>query len=121
MTLANTKMSTPEDRAQWEAVKDEEYELLAYLDTWEPKTIPQSQPLPAHLVHKVKKSSWLVDWFMRGMSAGGILEMFGKNYAETYVPVLLFALVCIFLYIEPLMNMYRAQVDVKIAFPNELP
>lgn len=120
-TLAEIKNATSEERTKWEASIAEEFNAFDEMDTWELDDHPKSQPLPTHIVFKVKrKSNGSVERFRSRTVAGGNHQIFGENYLETYAPVISFTLVRIFLYIALLLNMFRAQLDVKTAFLNGL-
>lgn len=120
-TLSEIKSATPEERLQWDASIAEEFKAFEELETWELDDHPKSQPLPTHMVFKVKrKSNGNVERLRSRTVAGGNHQVFGENYLETYAPVVSFTLVRIFLYIALLLNMFKAQLDVKTAFLNGL-
>jgi len=118
-TLSEIMNSTPEEQALWQAAIDDEFKSFKNKDTWTEDPNPKSQPLPTHMVFKIKRlSDGTVDRFRGRTVAGGNHQIFGENYFETYAPVVTFVLVRIFLYIALCLGMKRCQLDVKTAFLN---
>lgn len=78
-----------------------------------------SQPLPTHIILKVKrKADGSVELFKARVVAGGNHQTFGQDYLETFAPVVSFTLVPLFLHLTLCIQMYVAQLDVKTAFLN---
>lgn len=120
-TLTEIKRSTPEERNRWRASIDEEFQAFEEMDTWEPDDHPESQPLPTHMVQKIKRNSdGFVDRFRSRPVADGNYQVYGENYLETYAPVISFDMVRIFLYIALLWRVSQAQLDVNTAFSSGL-
>lgn len=117
--LREALSATPEERDMWESAINEEFQYLDSKHTWTPDDNPAAQPLPTHVMLKVKrKSDGNVERFKARVVAGGNLQTYGENYKETYAPVVSFALVRIFLYLVLCKHMQVAQLDVKTAFLN---
>lgn len=118
-TLREAMSATPEEQELWRIAIDDELNSLNAKMTWKLDQAPASQPLPTHVILKVKRNSdGSVERFKARIVAGGNFQIFGESYMETYALVVSFTAVRIFLYIALEMNMYRAQLDVKTAFLN---
>ncbi len=118
-TLSEIKNSTPKEQALCQAAIDDEFKSFKEKNTWTEDPNPKTQPLPTHMVFKIKRLlNGLVGRFRGRTVAGGNYQIFGENYFETYAPVVTFALVRIFLYIALCLGMKRCQLDVKTAFLN---
>ena len=111
--------STPEERELWSKAIEDEFGALDDKDTWEPDDNPESNPLPTHIVLKIKRDSGGdVERFKARIVAGGNHQRYGEDYFETYAPVVSFSMVRLFLYIAICGGMFIAQVDIKSAFLN---
>eukprot|EP00171_Calliarthron_tuberculosum_P003754 IDg3754t1 len=111
--------ATPEECSLWQSAIDDEFGSLNSKSTWQRDDNPGAQPLPTHVILKVKrKSDGSVERFKARVVAGGNFQTYGENYMGTYAPVVSFTLVRIFLYLVVCSNMYVAQLDVKTAFLN---
>ncbi len=70
--------ATPEERDMWQSAIDEELASLESKNTWEIDDSPGAQPLPTHVVLKVKrKSDGTVDRFKARVVAGGNFQTYG--------------------------------------------
>jgi len=88
-------------------------------DTWEIEDNSKSQPLPTHVILKVKGTfDGPVERFMARIVAGDHFQILGDSYIETYAPLVSFIVVRIFLYIALVFKMFRVQLDVTTAFIN---
>lgn len=118
-TLTEALSASPTEKSLWEAAIQDELHSLDAKGTWIVDDSPASQPLPTHVVLKVKRNAdGSVDRFKARVVAGGNRQTFGQDYMETYAPVVSFSVVRLFLYLTLCMQMYVAQVDVKTAFLN---
>ena len=118
-TLQEAVNATPEEREKWLHAIDEELSSLHSKNTWVVDDQPPAQPLPTHIVLKIKrKSDGSIERFKARIVAGGNHQKFGEDYSNTYAPVVSFSLVRVFLYIALCMKMCIAQLDVKTAFLN---
>jgi len=71
-TLREALNSTPDERNMWQSAVDEELASLESKNTWSPDDSPHAQPLPTHVVLKVKrKSDGGVERFKARVVAGG--------------------------------------------------
>lgn len=69
--------------------------------TWVLDPNPKVQPLPSHLVLKLKRlADSYIDRFKAREFAGENFQVFGENYTGSYTPLVAFPTVGIFLYIE---------------------
>lgn len=118
-TLREAMSATLEEKEMWESAINEEFESLDSKRTWDLDNRQSTQPLPTHVILKVKrKSNGMVDRFKARVVAGGNYQTYGENYKETYAPVVSFSLVRIFLYLVLSVKMHVVQLDVKTAFLN---
>ena len=118
-TLTEALNATPEERELWKLAIDDEFQSLESKHTWFPDDAPTSQPLPTHVVLKVKRRpDGNIERFKARIVAGGNYQVYGENYKETYAPVVSFPLVRIFLYFVVCLKMFVTQLDVKTAFLN---
>ena len=103
----------------WQAAIDAEMASLVEKNTWIQDDSPSAQPLPTHVILKIKRDAdGNVDRFKARVVAGGNFQTYGKDYMETYAPVAPFCLVRLFLYLTLCLQMSIAQVDIKTAFLN---
>lgn len=118
-SLHEALKSTPEERDLWQSAVQDELASLENMQTWERDDSPAAQPLPTHVVLKVKRqSNGNVERFKARIVAGGNHQTYGNDYMETYAPVVSFAMVRLFLYLALCLHMCIGQVDVKTAFLN---
>ena len=118
-TMKEAMQATLEEREMWIKAIEDELISLDDKETWIIDEDPKCQPLPTHIVLKIKrKSDGSVERFKARIVAGGNLQILGLNYFETYAPVVSFTTVRIFLQIALHQKMHRAQLDVKTAFLN---
>ena len=118
-TLREAMNATPSECDLWKQAIDDEFKSLKSKCTWTRDDSPGAQPLPTHIVLKVKRNSdGTVDRFKARIVAGGNFQTYGTDYMETYAPVVSFSLVRTFLYIAIMLQLYVAQLDVKTAFLN---
>lgn len=118
-TVKEAMSATAQERALWEQAIEEELESLDSKDTWILDSDPKSQPLPTHIVLRIKRTSeGSVERFKARIVAGGNHQVYGQNYLETYAPVVSFSTVRTFICIALWRNMCRTQLDIKTAFLN---
>lgn len=118
-TMGEITSATPEEKSMWHSAIEDEFMSLDDKETWVEDDNPKMQPLPTHVVNKIKrKATGIIDRFRSRIVAGGNYQTFGENFFETYAPVISFMLVRVFLYIALCLGMKRAQIDVKTAFLN---
>lgn len=118
-TLREAFSASATEKSLWEAAIQDELKTLDAKGTWILDDSPASQPLPTHVIFKVKRNAdGSVQRFKARVVAGGNHQTFGQDYMETYAPVVSFSVVGLFLYLTLSLQMYVAQVDVKTAFLN---
>lgn len=84
--------ATLEERNFWREAIKEEFQSLEEKSTWKPDSNSESQPLPTHVVLKIKRNAdGSVERFKARIVAGGNFQVYGLNYLETYAPVVDFA------------------------------
>lgn len=111
--------ATLEECELWKMAVDEELRSLSSTHTWVCDDTSKAQPLPTHVITKVKRySNGSVQQLKARIVTGGNFQVFGENFVETYAPVVSFTAVRMFRYIAVQNNMYREQLDVITAFLN---
>lgn len=97
----------------------EEQESLDSKQAWEEDRNPKYQPLPSHVVLKIKRNSdATIQRFKARVVAGGNCQTYGEDYLETYAPVVSFPTVRLFVYLAVTRKMIVIQLDLKTAFLN---
>lgn len=85
--------------------------------TWKLDESPPSQPLPEHVICRIKRdANASVHRFKALVLVGGNHQIYEKDYMERYATQVPFRLVRLFLCIISCMQMYLRQVTEKRAF-----
>lgn len=107
---------TPDEREIWLNATEDEISSLNELGAWVLDDVPQSQPLPTHVVLRIKrKKEATIERFKARIVAGGTHQIFGEKYLEAYDPVVNFSVVRIFLYLSMAKDIFKVQLDIKTA------
>jgi Reverse transcriptase (RNA-dependent DNA polymerase) len=118
-TLREAMNACPHEQGLWLQAIQDEFDALDTKGTWVSDNNSRTYALPTHVVLKVKlDSERMVERWKALIVAGGNHQQYGKDYFETYAPVVDFAIVRVLLHIAMCENMRMAQVDVKTAFLN---
>ncbi len=118
-TPSEALSSTTSEREAWVNAIDEELDSIERNGTWEASSLVKSTPLPTHVVLNLKRDSeGNVERFKARIVAGGNLQVYGRDYDDTYAPVAEFPIVRMILCLVVSNNWHIAQVDIKTAFLN---
>lgn len=79
-TLREAMSATPEERNLWQSAIDADFASLESKQTWKTDDSPGSQPLPTHVVLKIKRqSNGSIDRFKARVVAGGNFQTYGED------------------------------------------
>jgi Reverse transcriptase (RNA-dependent DNA polymerase) len=90
--------ASPHEQGLWLQSIPDEFDALDTKGTWVSDNNSRTHALPTHVVLKVKRDSeGMVERLKARSVAGGNHQQYGKDYFETYAPVVDFAIVRVFL------------------------